>query len=98
MNTPNRKPLTMKKTAGTLLLAAVIGLGACTTPDAEARPEEPEAHAPTGPLFTVRSVERAGALEASGVAAPVVEATLRTPPPAEERPSTVSSGASGGQR
>lgn len=68
----------MTRKAGTLLLAAVVGLGACSTPDAEARPEEVEAKAPTGPLFTVRSVERAGALEASGVAAPVAEATLST--------------------
>src|SRR5690606_1539626 len=53
LNTPNPQPLTMKRTTGTLLLAAAIGLGACSTPDAEARPEEPEAHAPAGPLFTV---------------------------------------------
>jgi RND family efflux transporter MFP subunit len=78
MNTPNRKALTMKKTTGTLLLAAAIGLGACSSPDAEARSDEPEAHAPTGPLFSVRSAERTGALDASGVAAPVAEATLST--------------------
>lgn len=78
MKTSNRKHLTMNKTTGTILLAAAIGLGACSTPDAEARPEALEVHAPTGPLFTVRSVPRAGALEASGVAAPVAEATLST--------------------
>lgn len=66
------------KTMGTLLLAAALGLGACAAPETEPALGATASKATTGPTFTVRSVERAAALQASGVAAPVAEATLST--------------------
>lgn len=65
---------------GTLLLASVLGLGACAAPETEtsAGAGKGESAAPTGPLLTVHAAERPGALQASGVAGPVAEATLST--------------------
>lgn len=79
MNSPYPKNGTMKtKTTGTLLLAAAFGLGACAAPETEAAPGTTGPEASTGPLLTVHAVERVGVLDASGVAAPVAEATLST--------------------
>lgn len=66
------------KTTGTLMLAVTLGLGACSSPRAETRIEPPASPVPMDAVITVQSMERAGALEASGVAAPVAEATLST--------------------
>lgn len=68
----------MTKTTGALLITLVLGFGACSTPDADAGAGAAERATPPGPLHTVRSALRPATLEASGIAAPVAQATLST--------------------